>query len=468
MKETVLNQVAIIDIADKGRGIGRHEGKAVFVEGAVPGDVVNVTVYKRSKSFDEGRILDIITPSPDRIEPSCSHFGICGGCKRQNMEYATQLRFKEKVVDDAMRRIGGFSDFKMHPILGSKKTEHYRNKLEFTFTNWRYLMKEEMHDEGPKQMNGLGFHIPGKFNKVLNVDECWLQDTRSGEIRRFVRDQALQHGYTFYNLKNHGGLLRNLVIRNTTLDEWMVVVVFGEDQPENIETLLNAIRNTFPWITSLQYVVNTKKNDSLQDQTPIFHSGQDHICEQLEQFKFRIGPKSFFQTNSDQALELYRVTRNYAGLTGNEIVYDLYTGTGSIACFVTANANKVVGVEYVKEAIDDAILNASLNGIENTSFFAGDMKDVLTKDFIATHGKPDVIITDPPRAGMHPDVVERILESGANRIVYVSCNPATQARDLILLASKYDLIEMQPVDMFPHTDHVENVALLRLKIEDNS
>ncbi|MFM7900822.1 MAG: 23S rRNA (uracil(1939)-C(5))-methyltransferase RlmD, partial [Bacteroidota bacterium] len=446
----------------------RHDGKAVFVEGAVPGDVVDVTVYKRSKSFDEGRILEIITPSPDRIEPACSHFGICGGCKRQNMDYAAQLRYKEKVVDDAMRRIGGFSDFTMHPILGSKNTEHYRNKLEFTFTNWRYLLKEEMLDEGPKQMNGLGFHIPGKFNKVLNVDECWLQDTRSGEIRRYVRNQALKHGYTFYNLKNQGGLLRNLVIRNTTLDEWMVVVVFGENQEDNMQSLLDSIRQEFPWINSLQYVVNTKRNDSLHDQTPILHSGQDHICEQLEQYRFRIGPKSFFQTNSEQALELYRITRNYANLTGGETVYDLYTGTGSIACFVSANANKVVGVEYVKEAIDDALLNANLNGINNTLFFAGDMKDVLTKDFIETHGKPDVIITDPPRAGMHPDVVTRILESGADRIVYVSCNPATQARDLILLASKYDLVEMQPVDMFPHTDHVENVALLGLKLEDNS
>ncbi|MFM8950117.1 MAG: 23S rRNA (uracil(1939)-C(5))-methyltransferase RlmD [Bacteroidota bacterium] len=468
MKETVLGQVNIIDIADKGRGIGRHDGKAVFVEGAVPGDVVDVTVYKRSKSFDEGRRLEIITPSPDRIEPACSHFGICGGCKRQNMDYAAQLRYKEKVVDDAMRRIGGFSEFTMHPILGSKNTEHYRNKLEFTFTNWRYLLKEEMLDEGPKQMNGLGFHIPGKFNKVLNVDECWLQDTRSGEIRRYVRNQALKHGYTFYNLKNQGGLLRNLVIRNTTLDEWMVVVVFGENQEDNMQSLLDSIRQEFPWINSLQYVVNTKRNDSLHDQTPILHSGQDHICEQLEQYRFRIGPKSFFQTNSEQALELYRITRNYANLTGGETVYDLYTGTGSIACFVSANANKVVGVEYVKEAIDDALLNANLNGINNTLFFAGDMKDVLTKDFIETHGKPDVIITDPPRAGMHPDVVTRILESGADRIVYVSCNPATQARDLILLASKYDLVEMQPVDMFPHTDHVENVALLRLKLEDNS
>ncbi|MFM8917658.1 MAG: 23S rRNA (uracil(1939)-C(5))-methyltransferase RlmD, partial [Bacteroidota bacterium] len=433
MKVTVLSQVTIIDIADKGRGIGRHDGKAVFVEDAVPGDVVDVTVYKRSKSFDEGRILEIITPSPDRIEPACSHFGICGGCKRQNMDYAAQLRYKEKVVDDAMRRIGGFSEFTMHPILGSKNTEHYRNKLEFTFTNWRYLLKEEMLDEGPKQMNGLGFHIPGKFNKVLNVDECWLQDTRSGEIRRYVRNQALQHGYTFYNLKNQGGLLRNLVIRNTTLDEWMVVVVFGENQEDNMQSLLDSIRQEFPWINSLQYVVNTKRNDSLHDQTPILHSGQDHICEQLEQYRFRIGPKSFFQTNSEQALELYRITRNYANLTGGETVYDLYTGTGSIACFVSANANKVVGVEYVKEAIDDALLNANLNGINNTLFFAGDMKDVLTKDFIETHGKPDVIITDPPRAGMHPDVVTRILESDADRIVYVSCNPATQARDLILL-----------------------------------
>ena len=460
MKEMVLHDVTITDIADQGRGLGRHEGKAVFVEGAVPGDVVHVSVYKRSKSFDEGRVLELLSPSPDRIEPVCSHFGLCGGCKRQHTAYEAQLRYKQKVVDDAIRRIGGFQDFVMHPILGSKQTTHYRNKLEFTFTNWRYLLKEEMLDEGPKQMNGLGFHIPGKFNKVLNIDECYLQDSRSGEIRRFVREYALKHEYTFYHLKNHGGLMRNLVIRNTSLDEWMVVVVFGEDQPDHREALLDEMRKQFPWITSLQYVINTKRNDSLHDQHPVVHSGADHICEQLEQYRFRIGPKSFFQTNSAQALELYRITRQYAGLTGKETVYDLYTGTGSIACFVSADAQKVVGVEYVSEAIADAKVNAALNNIEHTHFFAGDMKDVLTSNFIATHGRPDVIITDPPRAGMHTDVVNRIIESGAPRVVYVSCNPSTQARDMALMANHYQLVEMQPVDMFPHTDHVENVALL--------
>lgn len=463
MKNPLLQGITIVDIADQGRGIGRYEGKAVFVEGAVPGDVVDVTVYKRSKSFDEGRVETIITPSPHRIEPKCEHFGLCGGCKRQHTLYSAQLQFKEKTVVDAMRRIGGFEEFAMKPIVGGAQTEHYRNKMEFTFTNKRYLLNSEMNHEGPRQMLGLGFHIPGKFNKVLDIDTCWLQDSRSSEIRKFVRSYTLEKNYTYYDLKNHGGLMRNLVIRNTSKDEWMVIVVFGEDDSVKRQSLMEAIRDAFPWIRSLQYVVNTKRNDTIHDQNTVVFYGEDHINESLEEQVFRISPKSFFQTNTAQALKLYRITRDYAGLTGNEIVYDLYTGTGSIACFISAQAKKVVGVEYVKEAIDDAMLNAQLNNIHNTSFFAGDMKDVLTSEFIATHGQPDVIITDPPRAGMHGDVVKRILESGAKRIVYVSCNPSTQARDMALLQEKYRLVEMQPVDMFPHTDHVENVALMELR-----
>lgn len=463
MKNLLLPGIQIVDIADQGRGIGRHEGKAVFVEGAVPGDVVDVTIYKRSKSFDEGRIETIIQASPYRMEPQCEHFGLCGGCKRQHTQYEAQLRFKEKTVMDAMRRIGGFEDFKILPIIGGATTERYRNKMEFTFTNKRYLLHSEMHETAPRQMEGLGFHIPGKFNKVLNIEECWLQDTRSSDIRKFVRNYTLQNGYTYYDLKNHGGLMRNLVVRNTSIDEWMVIVVFGEDDAEKREQLLQAILEQFPWIQSLQYVINTKRNDSLQDQHPILFHGQDHIREKLEDYTFRISPKSFFQTNTSQALALYQTTRNYAGLTGNETVYDLYTGTGSIACFISAKAGKVIGVEYVNDAIEDAKLNAQLNQIDNTQFFAGDMKDVLTAGFFAEHGQPDVIITDPPRAGMHGDVVKRILESGAKRIVYVSCNPSTQARDMALLQERYILKEMQPVDMFPHTDHVENVAVMELR-----
>ena len=463
MKNNFVGNVTVIDLADKGKTVGKVDEKAVFIEGAVPGDVVDIEIYKRSKSFDEARVVNLVTPSPWRTTPVCEHFGLCGGCKWQNLEYQSQLQFKEKNVRDAMERIAKLESPVIEPIKGSEAIYEYRNKLEFTFTNKRYLLKEEMNDSGAHQMNGLGFHIPGKFNKVLDINDCHLQDQRSGEIRRFVRQFALDNHLTFFDLKTQEGLLRNLIVRNTTLDEWMVVVVFKEDLKKESEALLNAVKTNFPFINSIQYIINAKRNDSLHDQLPIIYHGESYITEQLENLRFRISPKSFFQTNTRQGLELYRITREFAALTGNETVYDLYTGTGSIAAFVSAKANKVVGVEYVQEAIDDAVVNAGLNQISNMIFFAGDMKDVLTKDFFQTHGKPDVIITDPPRAGMHEDVVKRILESGAKRIVYVSCNPATQGRDLLMMANDYSVVKIPPVDMFPHTSHVENVVLLERK-----
>ena len=465
MKNKFVGNVTVIDLADKGKTVGRIDEKAVFIEGAVPGDVVDLEIYKQSKSFDEARVVTITTPSPWRTTPVCEHFGLCGGCKWQQLDYQAQLRFKEKNVRDAMERIAKLESPEIKPIAGSKNIYQYRNKLEFTFTNKRYLLKEEMNADGVHQMNGVGFHIPGKFNKVLDINNCHLQDQRSDQIRRFVRQYALEHHLTFFDLKSQEGLLRNLIIRNTTLNEWMVVVVFKEDAESVRNELLNAIKNTFPWINSIQYIINTKRNDSLHDQQPVLFHGEGFITEQLEELRFRISPKSFFQTNSLQGLELYRITRDFAGLTGSEVVYDLYTGTGSIAAFVSGKAKKVVGVEYVQEAIDDAKENAKLNNISNMIFFAGDMKDVLTKDFFREHGKPDVIITDPPRAGMHEDVVRRINESGAKRVVYVSCNPATQARDLLMMSEYYQVIKIQPVDMFPHTSHVENVVMLERKSE---
>jgi len=460
MKRTILEGVIATDIADKGKAFGKADDKAIFIDGAVPGDVVDVEVFKKSKSFDEGRVTRILQSSPHRTEPFCEHFGICGGCKWQHMNYDAQLFFKEKQVRDNMERIAKIPHPPMSPIFHAPSSRYYRNKMEFTFTNKRYLLNEEMNSEGPKNMDGLGFHIPGKFNKVIDIHTCYLQDKRANDIRLFVRDFTKQNNISYFDLKVQNGMMRNLIIRNTTTDEWMVIVVFREDNPEIHEMVMSAIKNKFPWLTSLQYIVNAKRNDTIHDQEPIVYHGRPYIIEQLEDLKFIVGPKSFFQTNSVQALNLYRFARDFAGLTGNEIVYDLYTGTGSIAAFVAGKAKKVIGIEYVKEAIEDAKANAKLNSITNTEFFAGDMKDVLNLNFIKTHGTPDVIITDPPRAGMHEDVVKCILEAHPEKIIYVSCNPATQARDLLMLSEKYEVTAMTPVDMFPHTSHVENVALL--------
>jgi 23S rRNA (uracil1939-C5)-methyltransferase len=463
MVKTIIENVTVIDIADKGKAIGKSGEKTIFIEGAVPGDVVNVELIKRSKSFDEGRVSEILQYSEKRSVPFCQHFGICGGCKWQHLSYEGQLFYKEKIVRDAMQRIGKIPDAPVLPILGSSNNRYYRNKLEFTFTNKRYLLNEEMNTEGDKQMDGLGFHIPARFNKVLDIKTCYLQDTRSDEIRLFVKNFSVENNMSYFDLKSQTGMLRNLVIRNTSIDEWMVIVVFKDDEPVLRNAMMEAIKINFPFITSLQYIINQKRNDTTFDQQTILYSGKPHIIEQLENLKFIIGPKSFFQTNTMQALNLYRITREFASLSGDEIVYDLYTGTGTIASFVSSMAKKVIGIESVPDAITDAGINAQLNNITNTVFIAGDMKNVFTSDLFKQHGAPSVIITDPPRAGMHEDVVNRILESGAGKVVYVSCNPATQARDLLLMNEKYEVVKMQPVDMFPHTSHVENVALLTLR-----
>ena len=463
MQKIILNNIPVHDIADKGRAVGRNGEKTIFIEGAVPGDIVDVQLTRKSKSFDEGVVANIVQPGAYRSEPFCDHFGLCGGCKWQHMNYSAQLQFKEKQVRDAMIRLAKIPDALVLPIAGGVTDRYYRNKMEFTFTNKRYLLKEEMDHDGERQMNGLGFHIPGKFNKVLDIHTCYLQDQRADAIRKMVRDFTIDNGYTYFDLKHQDGMMRNLIIRNTTVDEWMVIIVFKEDHAQQREALLAAVKSQFPWITSLQYIINAKRNDTIFDQETIVYHGRPFIIEALEDLKFIIGPKSFFQTNSKQALLLYRLTREFASLTGSEVVYDLYTGTGSIASFVAAKASKVIGIEYVQEAIDDANYNAKLNNIHNMKFFAGDMKDVFTESFMKTHGKPDVIITDPPRAGMHEDVIRCILNSGAPKVVYVSCNPSTQARDLLLLSEKYEVLKLQPVDMFPHTAHVENIALLKLK-----
>jgi 23S rRNA (uracil1939-C5)-methyltransferase len=463
MKRTVIENLEIIDIADKGRSVGKQGDVVVFTEGAVPGDVIDAEVTRQYHSYIEAKLLVIKKYSPWRTEPFCEHFGTCGGCKWQQLNYETQLRFKEKQVRDAMTRIAKLDNPEIHPIIGSSSIKHYRNKLDFSFSNKRYLLKEEMSLEGEKDLDGLGFHIPGKFNKILDINNCWLQDSLSDQIRNFVRDITKHYKVPYFDIRKQSGMMRGLIVRSTEAGEWMVIVIFKENTPAIIETVMSSVKKEFPQLTSLMYIVNGKKNDTITDQQVHLYHGRAYIIEQMEDLKFIIGPKSFFQTNSTQALKLYQLTREYAALTGNETVYDLYTGTGTIAAFVARSAAKVIGVEYVPEAIEDAMQNAKLNGISNMEFFAGDMKDVLTPEFTSTHGKPDVIITDPPRAGMHELVTKRILEMEPDRIVYVSCNPGTQARDFTLLTEKYDVVKMQPVDMFPHTSHVENVALLKLR-----
>lgn len=457
----LLHAVTVSDMAADGLALARENDKVYFLEGAVPGDVVDARVYRDKKRYAMAQVTRLVQPSPDRQQPACQHFEHCGGCKWQNLSYDKQLFYKGKQVYDALTRLGKIDLTEKVPVLGAHEAFHFRNKLEFTFSPNRWFTPEELADESlVKPQAGVGFHLPGRFDKVLHVNECLLMDERMNLIRNHVHVLAEQHGLTRYNIREHHGLLRTLTIRHTTLDQWMVLLMVGENQPENLELVLNSLDAEFPWITSLLYVVNTKKNDTLYDQEVLVWKGKEVIEEQLEGLRFEISAKSFFQTNSRQALRLYEITRDYAGLTGEEVVYDLYTGTGSIAQFVAANAKKVVGVEYIEAAVEDARKNAARNNIGNCSFFAGDMKDLLNDDFVAEHGRPDVVITDPPRAGMHPDVVEMLCRLGAPRIVYVSCNVATQARDLDLMREHYRLVKYQPVDMFPQTAHVENVALL--------
>ena len=457
----LIENVEIIDIAAEGKAIAKVNDMVIFIPYVVPGDVVDLQISRKKNKYAEGKLVRFVSYSPNRAEAFCEHFGVCGGCKWQILPYAEQLKFKHKQVADNLARIGKIDLPEIFPILGSEKTAFYRNKLEFTFSNKKWLTWEQVKSgESFDNMNALGFHIPGMFDKVLDIDKCWLQDDISNRIRNFIRQYCYDKGYTFFDLRNRGGLMRNLIVRTSTTGELMVIVVFYDDDKEQREDLLSSIVVDFPQITSLLYIINQKANDTITDQEVFTWSGNEYIYEEMEGLKFKIGPKSFYQTNSEQAYNLYKIARDFAGLTGDELVYDLYTGTGTIANFVAGQSKKVVGIEYVEEAIEDAKFNSQNNGIDNTLFYAGDMKDILTQDFINEHGHPDVIITDPPRAGMHDDVIKSILFAEPNRIVYVSCNPATQARDLSLLDEKYKVTKVQPVDMFPHTHHVENVVLL--------
>jgi 23S rRNA (uracil1939-C5)-methyltransferase len=460
----IFEDVHIIDIAEEGKGVGKTDDFVLFIDKAIPGDIADVLIYKSKKNFGEGKILNLKKPSDYRVEAFCEHFGTCGGCKWQHMTYAAQLKFKQKSVSDALSRIAKIDVQGMLPIIASPEDRYYRNKLEFTFSNKRWLMDGEARPEEPVNMDALGFHIPGRFDKILDVHHCYLQADPSNAIRNSIDEFSKRNGYSYYDLKAHTGALRNLIIRTSSTGELMVIVVFAYATEEEVEALMNFVGGTFPQITSLLYILNQKKNDTIFDQGVVAFRGPEFIHEMMEGIKFRIGAKSFYQTNSEQAYKLYQITRDFAGFTGNELVYDLYTGAGTIANFIAGQVREVVGVEYVPSAIEDAKINSQINNITNTKFYAGDMKDVLMPEFLAEHGKPDVIITDPPRAGMHPDVVARLMEIEAPKIVYVSCNAATQARDLLVLKEKYDTVKIQPVDMFPHTQHVENVILLELRL----
>ncbi len=457
----LIENVEILDIAAEGKAIAKVDDLVVFIPYVVPGDIIDLQITRKKNKYAEGKPVRFVSYSPDRTEAFCEHFGICGGCKWQILPYSEQLKYKQKQVTDNLTRIGKVELPEISPILGSEKTEFYRNKLEFTFSNKKWLTWEQIQSNVTfDNMNAVGFHIPGCFDKVLDINKCWLQDNVSNQIRDFIRQYCYDKGYTFFDLRNSGGLMRNIIIRTSTTGELMLIVVFYDDVKEQQEDLLEAIANEFPQITSLLYIINQKANDTITDQEVLTWRGNNYIFEEMEGLKFMIGPKSFYQTNSEQAYNLYKITRDFAQLTGNELVYDLYTGTGTIANFVAKMSKKVVGIEYVADAIEDAKVNSVNNNIDNTLFYAGDMKDILTQEFINEHGRPDVIITDPPRAGMHADVVNVILFAEPKRIVYVSCNPATQARDLSLMDEKYKVVKVQPVDMFPHTHHVENVVLL--------
>jgi 23S rRNA (uracil1939-C5)-methyltransferase len=461
----VIEQVKILDYAAEAKCIVKLDDEVIFVQGPVaPGDIADLRILKSKKKFKQAQAINIQALSLDRTEVKCSHFGICGGCKWQHVSYGAQMAFKARQVKDNLTRIAKVKLPEFQPILGSEETYYYRNKLEFTFSCARWLTEDEIGKEDLGSMNALGFHVPGRFDKILPVDHCYLQPDPSNVIRNGVRDFSVLNGISYYELKNQKeGALRNLIIRNTVTDEWMVTVQFAYATQDEIKLIMEYLKSTFPMITSLNYVVNQKGNDTFHDLEVICYHGKPFMVETMEDLKFQIGPKSFFQTNAKQALKLYQLVRKYADLQGNEVVYDLYTGTGTIGLFLAKYASKVVGLEYVEMAVEDARINAKLNGINNATFFAGDMKKVLTEEFIAIHGKPDVIITDPPRAGMEEDVVIQILKVLPKTIVYVSCNPATQARDLALLDVSYEVDVVHPVDMFPQTHHVENIVRLKLR-----
>lgn len=457
----LIENLLITDVAAEGNALGRDGEMVVFVPFAAPGDVVDVQIEKKRKSYAMGRLARLVTPGDVRVAPRCEHFTVCGGCRWQHLPYDFQLRCKRQQVVDALERIAKVELPEIPGALGSENIWEYRNKMEYTFSNKLWLTREQLEsgEEFPDR-DAAGFHIPGAFDKVLDIRKCHLQDDLGNRLRLFVKNYGKEHGLPFYDLRNQNGFLRNMMIRIASTGDVMVVIQFGEDRPDDIKSLLTALKNEFPQITSLMYVVNTKVNDTLGDLDVELFAGQPYIEEEMDGLRFRIGPKSFYQTNSAQALRLYTVAREMAGFKGDELVYDLYTGTGTIANFIARRVRKVIGIEYVEDAIKDARINAGVNGLTNTEFFAGDMKDVLNDEFIAEHGRPDVMIVDPPRAGMHKDVVDTILRAEPGVIVYVSCNPATQARDIALLDCKYRVEAVQPVDMFPHTAHVENVVRL--------
>lgn len=463
-KLPLLENMEITGLAAEGKSIARWNDMVVFVKNTVPGDVVDIQISKKRKKYMEGFPVTFRSYSKARVEPFCSHFGICGGCKWQQLPYKEQLKYKEQQVIDNLTRIGKLELPKINPIIGSVKQIFYRNKLEYTFSATRWMTDYEITSgKEIDNKNALGFHIPGRFDRVLDIHHCSLQNELSNQIRNKLKEFTIENGLSYYHAKLNEGFMRNLIIRNTAKGETMVIVVFGYENRSEIELVMNYLSKEFPDLTALMYVVNTKLNDVIHDLEVTVFKGQNYIIEEMDDLKFRIGPKSFFQTNTLQALTLYRVVKEFARLTGKETVYDLYTGTGTIANFIAHECKKVIGIEYVPDAIEDAKVNSNINNIRNTCFFSGDLKDVFTSNFIKANRKPDVIITDPPRAGMHADVVQTILELEANRIVYVSCNPATQARDLQLLSEKYKIEIVQPVDMFPHTHHVENVVSLVLK-----
>ncbi|MBA4744775.1 MAG: 23S rRNA (uracil(1939)-C(5))-methyltransferase RlmD [Muricauda sp.] len=465
-RRKTFENVEVVDAGAKGKSVGKApDGRVIFLTNAVPGDVVDVTTTKKRKAYFEGVATNFHTLSDKRTEPVCEHFGVCGGCKWQHMGYEHQLYFKQKEVENNLKRIGHLDLPEITPILGSKAQYFYRNKMEFSFSDSRWLTQEEIDsDIEIEDRNALGFHIPGMWDKILDIKKCHLQQDPSNAIRLEVKNFANKNGLTFFNPRRQEGLLRTLMIRTSSTGEIMVLVQFFEENTEHRELLLNHLKETFSEITALLYVINSKGNDTIYDQEVICFAGRDHIFEEMEGLQFKINAKSFYQTNSEQAYELYKVARNFAGLTGSELVYDLYTGTGTIAQFISKNAKKVVGVESVPEAIEDAKANALHNNISNAEFFVGDMKNVFNDSFILEHGKPDVIITDPPRDGMHKQVVEQLLQVAPPKIVYVSCNSATQARDLALMKEKYQVTKVQPVDMFPQTHHVENVVLLEKRV----
>jgi len=463
-KKKIIEQVEIIEAVAEGKCIAKKDDLVIFVTGVIPGDIVDVLINKKKPNYLEGRPLKFYKYSEKRVDAFCKHFGICGGCKWQNLPYEQQTEYKQKQVNDQFNHLGKFELPEVMPILKSPETKYYRNKLEYTFSNRRWLLSEEIEKKDSLNYNGLGFHIPKMFDKIIDIDECFLQPSPSNEIRLAVKRYAVENNLAFFDIRNHDGLLRNLIIRTSaTTKDLMVIVAFYENDKEKINQLLNFIADSFPEITSLMYVVNEKHNDSISDQEILLFKGNDHIFETMGDLKFKIGPKSFYQTNSKQALNLYNIANDFAGITKNDIVYDLYTGTGTIANFVAKDAKKVIGLEYVPEAIEDAKINSEINNISNTEFYAGDIKDLLSIDFITQKGKPDIIILDPPRAGVHKNVIKSMLFAKPKKIVYVSCNPATQVRDINLLSEFYEVKKIQPVDMFPHTHHVENVVLMELK-----